>query len=113
MARPLVRAFTLVAALVAVAALGAGTARAGSSGCVSLSQTSYTAHEDQGELQITIDRTNTAGQDQIRYGVRHLDSQPGLDLDTVPNTYLVMEPGQASATFDVRILDRGMNAGPV
>jgi endoglucanase len=113
MARPLVRAFTLVAALVAVAALGAGTARAGSPGCVSLSETSYTAHEDQGELQITIDRTNTAGQEQIRYGVRHLDSQPGLDLDTVPNTYLVMEPGQASATFDVRILDRGMNAGPV
>jgi endoglucanase len=113
MARPLVRASTLLAVLVTLIAAGAGTARAASPGCVFLNQRSYTAHEDQGELQITIDRTDTAGQEQIRYGVRHLDAQPGLDLDTVANTYLVMAPGQASASFEVRIIDRGMNASPV
>ncbi|HEY3773606.1 MAG TPA: glycoside hydrolase family 6 protein [Solirubrobacteraceae bacterium] len=103
----------LLVLLAALCAVAGGPARAASSGCVFLNQTSYTVHESQGELQITIDRTNTTGQEQIRYGVRHLDSQPGLDLDTVPNTYLVMQPGQASATFDVRIIDRGMNASPV
>jgi endoglucanase len=115
MVRSRARAPALLAVLLALGAVGvgAGTARAAGPGCVFLSQTFYTAHEDQGELQITIDRTNPTGQEQIRYGVRHLDSQPGLDLDTVPNTYLVMQPGQASATFDVRIIDRGMNASPV
>jgi endoglucanase len=106
-------ALTLIVSLIALGAIGVTSARANGPGCVSMNQTSYVAHEDQGELQITIDRTNTSDQEQIRYGVRHLDSQPGLDLDTVPNSYVVMQPGQASYTFDVKIIDRGMNASPV
>ncbi len=102
-------AMTLLVTLSTVPA----TARAAGPGCVSLGQTSYVAHESQRELQITIDRTNASGEEQIRYGVRHLDSQPGLDLHTIPNTYVVMAPGQSSVSFDVRIIDRGMNATPV
>jgi endoglucanase len=112
MARLLARAATVLAVLVALG-VGSSVARAAGPGCVYLGQTSYVAHEDQGELQITVERSDPSGEEQIRYGVRHLDSQPGLDLDTVPNTYAVMAPGQASITFDVRIIDRGMNATPV
>ena len=72
-------ALTLIPSLTALGAGGAAAARAAGRSCVSLSQTSYVAHEDQGDLQITIERTNTSDQEQIRYGVRHLDSEPGLD----------------------------------
>jgi endoglucanase len=106
-------ALALGVMLTALGAGGADTARAAGRGCVFLNQTSYVAHESQGELQITIDRTDTSAEEQIRYGVRHLDAQRGLDLRTVPNTYADMQPGQASVTFDVRIIDRGMNATPV
>lgn len=104
----------VLTALLLLLELGVGAAHADPGrNCVYLSQTSYVAHEDQGELQITIDRSDDSEQEQIRYGVRHLDAQSGLDLDTVPNTYAVMQPGQSSVTFDVKIIDRGMNATPV
>jgi hypothetical protein len=106
-------AFSFLISLVVVLGLTASAHAAGGAGYVYLSQTSYVAHEDQGELAITIDRTDDSQGEQIRYGVRHLDAVPGVDLDTVPNNYTYMQPGQSSFTFDVKILDRGINAGPV
>jgi endoglucanase len=100
--------------VIVLLALTAGSAHAaGRRGYVYFSQTSYVAHEDQGYLPITIDRTNDSVAEQIRYGVRHLDAEPGIDLDTVKNTYVDMAPGQSSYTFNVKIIDRGMNATPV
>ena len=82
-------------------------------GDVYFTQTSYTAHESQGELSITIARSNDSSAEQVRYGVRHLDAQPGLDLDPIGNTLVQFQPGQTSSTFTVKIIDRGMNATPV
>jgi endoglucanase len=105
--------FGVLISLVVVLGLTTSAHAAGEPGYVYLSQTSYVAHEDQGELAITIDRTDDSQGEQIRYGVRHLDAVPGVDLDTVPNNYTEMQPGQSSFTFDVKILDRGVNGGPV
>ncbi len=107
-------ALALLAGLLGVLWLTAAPARAASApGEVYLSQTQYVAHENQGELAITIERTNDSEGEQIRYGVRHMDAIPGVDLDTVGNTFVYMQPGQSSYTFDVKIIDRGINAGPV
>jgi endoglucanase len=106
-------ATTAPSATTAPGTTAAVSARAAPRDCVFLNRTAYVAHESQGELPITIERTNTSTEEQIRYGVRHLDAQRGLDLATIPNTYVVMQPGQASVTFDVHIVDRGMNATPV
>ncbi len=113
MARALRTALAVLAAVVALGAAPSAPARAAGPACVFLNRTSYIAHENQGMLRITIERTDTSAPEQIRYGVRHLDAQPHRDLATVPNTYVVMQPGQASYTFDVKIIDRGMTATPV
>ncbi len=83
-------------------------------GTVSLDQPAYAAHEDQGYLYITINRTgDLSGQEHVGYGVKRQDAQPGLDFDIVPNTYITFAPGQSSYTFRLAILDRGMSATPV
>jgi endoglucanase len=106
-------ALPLLVALLVLGLTATSARAAGAPGHVYLSQTSYVAHEAQGELAITIDRTNDSVGEQIRYGVRHLDAVPGVDLDTVPNSYTYMQPGQSSFTFDVKIIDRGIDSGPV
>jgi endoglucanase len=103
----------LVAALSLMAASSAVAHADVAPGHVYFTQTSYTAHENQGELAITIARTDDSVAEQVRYGVRHVDAQPGLDLDPIGNTLVQFEPGQSSYTFYVHIVDRGMNAGPV
>ncbi len=108
------RLLTLLAATLCVLGASSTLAQAhGGPGSVYFSQTAYTAHENQGVLPITIARTDTSVAEDVRYGVRHVDAQPGLDLHTIKNTLVHFEPGQASATFKVRIIDRGMNATPV
>ncbi len=82
-------------------------------GSVALSSASYTAHEDQGYLTISIVRTDTATTGQVRYGVKQQTAQTGLDFDAVPNSCATFLPGQSTFTFEVRILDNGMNAPPV
>ena len=100
--------------LLGLLCLTTGSARAASApGYVYLSQTRYVAHENQGELAITINRTDDSVGEQIRYGVRHLDAINGVDMVTVPNSFVDMQPGQSSYTFDVKIIDRGITAGPV
>ena len=84
------------------------------SGTVSLDQSSYTAHENQGYLTITIQRTgDLSGEEHVGYGVKRQDAQPGIDFELVPNTYAVFVPGQSSYSFIVPIIDQGMNATPV
>jgi endoglucanase len=107
----------LLAALAAtLSVLGASSAVSqadAAPGRVYFTQTSYTAHESQGELPITIARSDDSVGEDVRYGVRHVDAQPGLDLDTIGNQLVHFEPGQSTSTFDVKIIDRGMNATPV
>jgi endoglucanase len=103
----------LAIAVLGLLALSTASARADAPGDVYFTQTSYTAHENMGELPITIARTNTSVGEDVRYGVRHLDAEGGLDLQTVGNTLVHFYPGQASHTFYVKIVNRGMNAVPV
>jgi endoglucanase len=108
------RFFTLLAAILSFLGATSAIADAQSApGRVYFTQTSYTAHENQGELAITIARSDDSVAEQVRYGVRHVDAEPGLDFDTVGNTLVQFEPGQSTATFNVKIIDRGMSAPPV
>ena len=114
---PLRRGRLLVAAvLLAVGLLGLSATAAhaqGGPGYVYFTQPAYTAHENQGELPITIARTDTSVAEDVRYGVRHLDAEGGLDFQTIGNTLVHFYPGQATYTFDVKVVDRGMSATPV
>jgi len=80
---------------------------------VYMSQTAYTANEDQGELWITIERTNTLRLEQVRYGVKQATALSPLDFEAVPNSLATLLPGQASCQFAVHINDLGMNAPSV
>lgn len=111
----------LILASFGLALLMAGTSRtavsaaaSGSSGTVSLDQPAYTAHENQGTLYITIERTGDLSQaEHVGYGVKRQDAQPGIDFNEIPNTYITLAPGQSSYTFGVHIIDRGIHATPV
>ena len=62
---------------------------------VSLDQPAYTAHENQGELTITIERTGDLSlPEHVGYGVKQQDGQDGIDFHAIPNTYVTMAPGQ-------------------
>ncbi|HWE09984.1 MAG TPA: glycoside hydrolase family 6 protein [Solirubrobacteraceae bacterium] len=83
-------------------------------GTVSLDQSAYTAHESQGTLAITIVRTgNLLTEEHVGYGVKQQDAQDGIDFTAIPSTYITMAPGQSTYTFDVPIIDQGINATPV
>ena len=103
-----------LALIVPTAARAAVPHDGGSPGTVQLDQPAYTAHEDQGYLTITIKRTgDLSGEEHVGYGVKRQDAQPGIDFDVVPNHYITFASGQDSYTFNVRIIDQGMNATPV
>jgi hypothetical protein len=64
-------------------------------GEVQLDQPAYTAHENQGYLTITIQRTgDLSGEEHVGYGVKRQDAQPGIDFDVVNNHYITFAPGQ-------------------
>jgi endoglucanase len=108
------RFFTVFAAALSLLGVTSAVANAKTApGDVYFTQTSYVAHENQGELAITIARTDDSSAEQVRFGVRHVDAEPGLDFDTVNNTLAQFEPGQSTYIFYVKIIDRGMNATPV
>jgi endoglucanase len=108
------RLVTLLAATLTLLGASSTAAHARTApGSVYFTQTSYIAHENQGELPITIARSDASVAEDVRYGVRHADAQPGLDLETVGNTLAHFEPGQSTYTFNVKIIDRGMSATPV
>ena len=107
-----VRALLAALALL-LAAAPAGASAAHYPGTVSLDQSAYTVHENQGELQITIVRSTPQGEENLGYGVHRADAVPGQDFDTVGNTYIHMASGQRTYTFTVHIYDNGMNAPAV
>ncbi len=81
---------------------------------ISLDQPAYIAHENQGSLTITIQVSGDLSQtEHVGYGVKAQDGQPGIDFNTVPNTYITLAPGQSSYTFNVPIIDQGLNGPPV
>ncbi len=102
-------------ALIVPAAAQAAVPHDGSSpGTVQLDQPAYTAHENQGYLTITIQRTgDLSAEEHVGYGVKRQDAQPGIDFDTIGNHYITMAPGQSTYSFNVKIIDQGMNATPV
>jgi endoglucanase len=109
-------AFALVSVALAIPAISAAAVHraAKSRGKVSLDQPAYTAHENQGYLTITIKRSgDLRGEEHVGYGVKQQDGQDGIDFDVIPNTYITLAPGQSSYSFNVRIIDQGMNATPV
>ena len=101
--------------------LGSGAAPApaaadplGILGSISLDQPAYTAHENQGSLAVTIQLSGDLSQLQhVGYGVKQQDAQPGIDFNTIANTYATLLPGQTSYTFNVPIIDQGINGPPV
>jgi endoglucanase len=104
----------VLAAVVGMLALCGVSHAATPPGSVSLDQPAYTAHEAQGTLTITIERTGSlTGAEHVGYGVKRQDAQPGIDFDTIPNTYVTFAPGQSTVTFNVSIIDRGINSTPV
>ena len=108
--KPLVL-IVLLASMLMLAVTGRAAADVGT---VSLDQSAYTAHENQGNLTITILRTgDLSGAEHVGYGVKQQDAQDGIDFDAIPNTYITMDPGVASYSFQVPIIDRGMNTTPV
>ncbi len=93
---------------------GAVARAAKSPGKVSLDQPAYTAHENQGYLTITIERSgDLRDEEHVGYGVKQQDGQDGIDFEAIPSTYITLAPGQSSYSFNVRIIDQGMNATPV
>jgi endoglucanase len=84
------------------------------SGTVSLDQPAYTAHENQGQLTITIQRTGDLTlPEHVGYGVKQQDGQDGVDFQAIPNTYVTMAPGQQTFSFSVPIIDQGIDSTPV
>ncbi|MGZ4350433.1 MAG: glycoside hydrolase family 6 protein, partial [Solirubrobacteraceae bacterium] len=103
-----------LALVVPTAAQAATPHDGGSPGAVQLDQPAYIAHENQGYLTITIQRSgDLSGEEHVGYGVKRQDAQPGIDFDTIANHYVTFAPGQDTYTFNVRIIDQGMNATPV
>jgi endoglucanase len=83
-------------------------------GTVSLDQGAYIVHENQGSLTITIVRSgDLSAAEHVGYGVHTQDARPGINFDVVPNHYITMAPGQQTESFQVRIIDQGVNATPV
>jgi endoglucanase len=104
----------LLTGLAVALGLPATASAAPGPGTVELDQAAYTAHESQGYLTITIVRSgDLSGQEHVGYGVKQQDGINGVDFNAIPNTYITMQPGQSSYTFNVRIIDRGMNGTPV
>lgn len=90
------------------------TAQADVGSTFSLDAPSDVAHENQGHLDITINRTgNTLIPAVVRYGVKQQTATDGQDFVAIPNSDATFLPGQTSFTFQVQIIDRGQNSPPL
>ncbi len=101
------RRTTLLLALL-VAMLASAAVASAASAAVQLTASSYWVHESQGTLTVTISRTDTRGDQYIRYGVKRMDALPQVDFVPVPNTVAHLVDGQATYSFTVSLLDRHM-----
>jgi endoglucanase len=106
----------LLVGLAAVAALLMTSSASGAQnapGSVFLSAPSYTAHENQGALTVTIERTDVSSSEQVRYGVKTTGAVKGLDFDPIGGTLVQFVPGESSYSFQVHIYDLGINSPAV
>jgi endoglucanase len=76
-----------------------------------LSSPVYSVNEDAGDAVITIDRIDTSREAQIRYIALPMTAERGIDFEEV-KAMINFLPGQASATFDVPIIDHGVPGLP-
>ena len=114
--KPVLALAGLVITCAVPSAAHAAVARDSSSspGTVELDQPAYTAHEDQGYLTIIIVRSgDVSGEEHVGYGVKQQDAQNGIDFDAIGNRYITFAPGQSTYTFNVRIIDQGIDSTPV
>jgi endoglucanase len=108
------RAFlTLSTALAALAVLPAGASADFLSipSGFHLDASAYTVEQNAGSLVVTIERQNTGPQAQIRYTTLPGTAIRGLDYQPVKSMIEFM-PGQASATFQVPIIDHHVPEPP-
>ena len=116
-----IRRFCTLSLLVVICALavtGTGSARADvlglGSDTFSLDAPSYVAHENQGTLAITIQRSGDLTLPAVvRYGVKQQTAIDGHDFVAIPNSDATFLPGQSTYTFQVKIIDRGQNSPPL
>jgi endoglucanase len=76
-----------------------------------LSSPTYIVDENAGNAVITIERTDTSREAQIRYIANPMTAERGIDFDQV-KAMINFLPGQASATFDIPIIDHGVPGVP-
>jgi endoglucanase len=76
-----------------------------------LSSPVYAVNENAGNAVITIDRTDTSREAQIRYIANPMTAERGVDFEQV-KAMINFLPGQASATFDIPIIDHGVPGLP-
>src|ERR1700683_1288104 len=76
-----------------------------------LSSPVYTVNENAGDAVITIERTDTSREAQIRYIAQPMTAQRGTDFRPV-KAMINFLAGQSSATFDVPIIDHGVPGPP-
>ena len=91
----------LLAALLALAVVSAGPARA-ASGVVRLSAAEYSVGEGDGAATIDVERTSAAGHGEVRYAVWHRSADYRLDYTPVSGR-LDFADGQTRASFRVPI----------
>jgi endoglucanase len=76
-----------------------------------LSAPAYTVNENAGNAVITIERTDTSREAQIRYIANPMTAERGVDFEQV-KAMINFLPGQSSATFNVPIIDHGVPGLP-
>src|ERR1700685_4392441 len=76
-----------------------------------LSWPAYVVNENAGTAVITIERTDTSEEAQIRYIAQPITAERGIDFTPV-KAMINFLPGQSSATFDVPIIDHGVPGVP-
>jgi endoglucanase len=76
-----------------------------------LSSPAYVVNENAGNAVITIERTDTSREAQIRYIANPMTAERGIDFVQV-KAMINFLPGQSSATFDIPIIDHGVPGLP-
>jgi endoglucanase len=76
-----------------------------------LTSSALSVHERDGQAVITVERSDTNGDAQVRYGAWHMTADPTRDYTPVGGR-LDFVDGQKSATFSIPIVDHGVPGLP-
>src|ERR1700678_3211256 len=76
-----------------------------------LSSPAYVVNENAGNAVITIERTDTSREAQIRYIAQPMTAERGIDFRAV-KAMINFLPGQSSATINVPIIHHGVPGQP-